>query len=110
MQGAEVSPELRKGLDAFRERILAGFNGQGMGRRSHESVLEVYKKDIDALSDFLGSKKYFMGDQVSSLDVSAYAMLRHCADQPQKWPGTGYLDSKGNLAEYLERMRKEYQV
>ena len=32
--GAEVTPEMRVGLDAFRERILAGFNGQGMGRRT----------------------------------------------------------------------------
>lgn len=29
--GAEVTPELRSALDQFRARILAGFNGQGMG-------------------------------------------------------------------------------
>ena len=37
VQGADVSPELRAALDAFRQRILDEFNGQGMGRRTSGS-------------------------------------------------------------------------
>ena len=48
---------MRAHLDKFRERILAGFNGQRMGRRDSECVLSFYEKDIDALSDFPGDKK-----------------------------------------------------
>ena len=108
VQGAEVGPELRAYLDKFRERILAGFTGQGMGRRDSECVLGFYKIDVDALADFLGDKKYFFGDRVRSIDAGFYAMLRHLVDQPQKWKGTGYVEGKKNLAAYLERMRKEY--
>src|SRR5437899_461501 len=32
VQGAEVTPEMRAGLDAFSARILVEFDGQGMGR------------------------------------------------------------------------------
>ena len=110
VQGAEVGPELRAFLDQFRERVLAGFNGQGMGRRDSECVLRFYKADIDALADFMGGNKYFFGNKPHTIDAAVYAILRHLVDQPQKWPGTGYVERKKNLAGYLERMRKEYGI
>lgn len=64
VQGAEVTKELRGFLDAFRSRVLDGFNGQGMGRRDSQYVLELYKEDVDAISDFMGEKKYFFDDKV----------------------------------------------
>lgn len=110
VQGAEVDPELRAALDAFRARILAGFTGQGMGRRESSVVLAFYKADIDAVADFLADKKYFLGDKVHTIDACAYAMLRHLADQPQKWAGSGYLEGKSNIMAYLERMRHEFNI
>ncbi|KAJ9602244.1 hypothetical protein H2200_013364 [Cladophialophora chaetospira] len=110
VQGAEVGPDLRKALDAFRVRILAGFAGQGMGRRDSGVVLEFYKVDIDAISDFLADKKYFLGDKVHTVDACAYSMLRHLVDQPQKWAGSGYVESKPNLVDYLKRMREEFAM
>ena len=110
VQGAEVGPELRAVLDAFRVRILAGFDGQGMGKRDSAVVLDFYKVDVDTVSDFLGGKKYFLGDKVHTIDACAYAMLRHLVDQPQKWPGTGYVESKPNLMAYLESMRQEFNM
>lgn len=110
VQGAEVTPELRAALDAFRERIVTEFNGQGMGRRPDDVVLDFYKADIDALSDYLGEKSYFLGDKVHSIDASVYSTLRHCADQPQQWGGTGYVQTKQNLVDYMDRIRKEYGV
>lgn len=110
VQGAEVTPEMRQGLDDFRARILAEFNGQGMGRRPEAVVFEFFKADIDALSDFLDDKTYFMGPQLRSIDASVYATLRQIADQPQQWMGTGYVQSKPNLVAYLARIRDEYKV
>lgn len=110
VSGAEVGPELRNALDAFRTRILAGFDGQGMGRRDSQVVLDFYKVDIDAVSTFLGDKKYFLGDKIHGIDACAYSMLRHLVDQPQKWDGTGYVEGKPNLMAYLERMRKEFDM
>lgn len=110
VQGAEVTPEVRAGLDAFRARVLTEFNGQGMGRRSAEVVAEFFRADIDALSDFLADKPYFMGDALRSVDASVYSTLRQIADQPQQWLGTGYVQSKPNLVAYLDRIRKEYDI
>lgn len=108
--GAEVSPELRAALDAFRERILFGFNGQGMGRRSSEVVQDFFRADMDALSDYLGDHKYFTGDQLRSLDASVYSTVKHIALQPHPWPGTGYVQTKPNLVAYLDRMQDEFGV
>lgn len=105
-----MTPELRKFLDAHRVRILQGSNGHGMGRRSHENVLQMYKVDVNAVADFLGSKPYFLGDEPHNVDAVAYAMLRHLTDQPQKWAGTGYVESKANVIAYLGRMRNRFDM
>jgi len=110
VQGAQVTPELRATLDAFRVRILAGFHGQGMGRRCSETVLDCFRTDIDGISNFLADKPYFLGDSLHAIDASVYAMLRHIADQPHQWPGSGYVKEKPNLATYLDRIRREYGV
>lgn len=110
VQGAEVSPELRGALDAFRTRILAGFEGQGMGRRDVDTVLDFYRTDIDALSDFLGDKKFLLGDKPRTVDAGIYAMLSHLVKQPQKWKGSGYVESKQNLVDYLDRFGKTFKI
>ena len=110
VQGAEVTPEMRQGLDGFRGRILTEFDGQGMGRRSAEVVVEFFRADIDALSDFLADKDFFLGDKLHSIDASVYSTLRHIADQPQQWLGSGYVQSKANLVDYMDRIRKQYDI
>jgi len=108
VQGAEVTKELREFIDAFRVRVLEGFRGQGMGRRDDAYVLDLYREDINAIADFLGEKKYFMGDQVRNIDAMVTGMLLHFTLQPQKWKGSGVVEGKKNLMDYLGRMQKEF--
>ena len=110
VQGAEVTPELREGLFAFRDRIVAEFDGQGMGRRPDDEVLAFLKADIDALSTFLGDKPYLMGESLRSVDASLYSTYRHITDSPWDWPGRDYAASKTNLVAYAERIRDEFKV
>lgn len=108
--GAEVGPELREALMAFRDRIVAEFDGQGMGRRPDDEVFAFLKADVDALSTFLGDKPYFMGDKLRSIDASVYSTLRHITDVPWDWPGRPYTQGKANLVEYTARLRDEFKV
>ncbi|MGF1468882.1 MAG: glutathione S-transferase family protein [Sandaracinaceae bacterium] len=110
VSGAEVGPELRAALDAFRGRIVAEFDGQGMGRRSDEEVFDVFKQDIDALSSFLGNKTWFMGDKPRSIDASVYSFIRHTADVPFEWPGKPYIRDKKNLTAYANRFHETYHI
>lgn len=110
VQGAEVGPELRAALMAFRDRIVAEFNGQGMGRRPDDEVLAFLKEDVDALSVFLGDKPYLMGDGLRSVDASVYSTVRHITDSPWDWPGRDYTRSKANLVAYTDRIRDEFKI
>lgn len=110
VQGAEVTPELRDALMAFRDRIVAEFDGQGMGRRPDDEVLAFLKADVDALSDYLGDKPYFTGDKLRSLDASVYSTIRHITDVPWDWPGRDHARGKANLVAYADRIRDEFKV
>lgn len=108
--GVEVTDEIRTALAPFRQRILDGFNGQGMGRRTSEDVQVFFRRDIDALSAYLGDKPYFTGDRLRSLDASVYSTVKHIANQPHPWPGTGYVQTKPNLVAYLDRIQEQFGV
>lgn len=43
-------------------------------------MLEVYKVDVNTVVDFIGNKRYFLGDNPHNVDAVAYAMLRHFTD------------------------------
>ncbi len=105
-----LDPAVQDFATAFRQRIVDGFNGQGMGRRTDEEVFEFFKDDVDAMSDFLADKDFLLGDQPTSYDAGFYSEVRHCMDQPQEWAGTGYVASKTNLVEYADRMREKYKI
>ena len=80
-----------------------------ISRALEVSVRTVYR-DIDALSDYLGDKTYFTGDRLRSLDASVYSTVKHIANQPHPWPGTGYVQTKPNLMAYLARIQEQFGV
>jgi len=108
--GGEVSAELRAGLDQFREMIKAQVDGQGMGRRSNEEVYELAKIDLQAISDFLGDKPYFLGDEPHAIDASLYSFLMHILYVPFESAGKDFGLSKKNLVDYCTRMHDRYGI
>jgi glutathione S-transferase len=111
--GAELSElpqEVQDALLAFREKIHDEHVKQGMGLRPHEDIVQCLKEDLDALSDFLGDKPYFMGDEVRSVDATIYSTFRHVADAPWDWAGRDYARGKANLVAYADRLREEFKV
>jgi len=110
--GAEVpkDSELRAGLDGFRTVIVGEFDGQGMGRRSVEEVWQLAREDLDAISDFLGDKPYFFGDEPRSIDAGVYGHLMHVLYVPFESEAKEYGLQKKNLVDYCTRMRDRYGV
>jgi len=106
--GAQVTPEIREALDDFRQLILSEFHGQGMGRRPAAEVLDAFKTDIDAISEFLGARSFFLGDEPHWIDASVYAHVGHCIHVPFDWAGRTYAAHKRNIVDYLERMRERF--
>lgn len=83
--------------------------GHGIGRHSVDEVWSIAQGDIEALSHFLGNKRYFMGDEPSEIDCSLFGMLslllvsmqgtRYEAFTKQHYP---------NLLSYFQRMKSTY--
>jgi len=96
-----VPPLARRGL-------IKQMLGHGMGRHSREEILGIGRRDITALADFLGDKRYFMGSQPCSLDATAYAFLANLicpsVDSALKQHALQY----PQLAAYCDRMRQQY--
>ena len=102
--GAAVDDPLRNMLEEFRRMILAEFDGQGMGRLPADKVYARAADDIDALSDFLGSKSFFMGDVPRTIDANVLSHLKHIVDSPFDFPTREHVRSKPNLMGYISRL------
>lgn len=82
---------------------------QGIGRHSDQEITDIGNRDLHALSDFLGNKRYFFGDQPTTLDAVAYGMLVQMIKLPVfSAPIIDRAKSYANLVEYTERFHHVY--
>ena len=92
----------------YRQRIQRQILGHGTGRHNAEEIFELGMQDIDALSACLGNKKYFLGDQPTTLDATAFGFLINTLGCPIESPLKEHGLSKNNLKNYVDRIRAEY--
>jgi glutathione S-transferase len=106
----DVPPGLRAFADDFRFRILNEFMNGGWGRMSSDVIYRRARADIDALSEFLGTKPFFMGDQPRWVDAPVLSILRHIVDTPFDFDTRHYAADKKNLVAYMGRMKDRYGI
>lgn len=92
----------------WRPKIKRQIYGHGIGRHQAEEIFTLGKQDIDALSANLGSKRYFLGDQPTTLDTSAFGHLINIISCPIESPLKEYSLSKNNLIDYVDRVQGEF--
>ncbi len=61
--------------DMIRKQVIKSLKGQGISRHSDEEVQHILRRSLQALTNMLGTKQYFSGDRLSSLDATAFAFL-----------------------------------
>ncbi|MBI1731583.1 MAG: glutathione S-transferase family protein [Gammaproteobacteria bacterium] len=98
---AVLPPIIRRG-------VAKSLREQGIGRHSPAEILEIARRDLRALSDFLGDKPYFFGTQVTTLDAVAYAFLAEAVVPPLKCELNDLATSFPNLVAFVERFRARY--
>ncbi|KAK7069366.1 hypothetical protein SK128_002949, partial [Halocaridina rubra] len=82
---------------------------QGIGRHTPQEIEEMGRKDLAALSTWLGDKPFFMGAAPTEVDCAIFGTLAQI-----QWnsPGSPYLqmfDSKfPNLAAYCMRVKEKF--
>jgi len=93
----------------FARRNARGqLHAQGLGRHSAEEILAIAKRDLDALSGYLGSREYFLGERLTTLDVVAYAFLAEALVPDVDAPLQKLVKSYDNLLRFVERIRARY--
>lgn len=95
-------------LMLIRPRIRRDMFGQGLGRHSQSELYELGCRDMSALSDFLGDKTYFFGDQPAGFDAVAHAFLANLLYVPFVSPVRDHLQSLNNLVAYCRRMHERF--
>lgn len=106
----DVPPPLRAFADDFRHRILTEFMQGGWGRMPADVIYQRARADIDALSNFLDGKQFFMGDAPRSIDASVLSILRHIIDTPFTFDTKDYAAGKKNLVDYMARMKQRFGI
>ncbi len=92
----------------YRILIRRQIRGHGIARHSNDEIFQLGRNDIDALSDFLSNKPYFMGKKPTSLDAAAYGFLVNTLVCPIESPVKEYALSKQNLVDFCQRISSEY--
>ena len=81
-------------------------HGQGIGRHTREQIYAMGKADLQALSDALGDKPFFLGDKPTSYDAAIYGTLHNLMQIPTGTPLTTFACSLPNLVAFCERVTK----
>lgn len=92
----------------YRYRIKAQIRGQGLSRLTPDEIFNLGNEDIEAISLFLGDKPYFMGNEPTTLDASAYGMLINTIGCPIESPVKDYALGKKNIVDYCTRMQSKF--
>ncbi|XP_076813696.1 failed axon connections homolog [Clavelina lepadiformis] len=93
----------------FRRVQQANLHGHGIGRHSDEEILQIGKRDLTALSNFLADKDFFMGSEPTLLDCTSFGLLEQIIEC---LPGSEYeqfiKEKLPNLVAYTERMKEKF--
>ena len=92
----------------WRQKIKQQIFGHGTGRHRPEEIFALGQHDIDALSAHLGNQPYFLGDQPTTLDASAFGLLINIIGCPIESPLKDFGLSKTNLVDYVARVGQEF--
>ena len=90
------------------KRVTKTLYMHGLGRHSDDEILEIAKRDLKALSDYLGDKEWFFGRGPTTLDVAAFAFASGLIIPPLKSRMTDAARSFTNLERFVQRVKSKY--
>lgn len=89
-------------------QLKRDLHGQGLGRHSVEQINEFARKDLESLSQLLGDKTYMLGEQLSSVDATVFAILCELLHSSLSTPLKAVAESYPNLVRYEQHMGKRF--
>ena len=83
-------------------------DAQGTARHAREEVYAMGRALVEASSELLGEKKFFLDDKPSKIDATAYAMLASVMAGPFDNPVKACALDRPNIVDYCSRIRSTY--
>lgn len=91
-----------------RKSVLKSLLAQGTGRHSRAEVSDLACQQLSAMSNFLTTKSFFLGEKPSSIDATVYSFLASILFPPFENPLREHALELTYLVDYCERMRNRY--
>ncbi len=91
-----------------RKGVAKSIKGQGLGRHSNEEITQVCKNSFEALTELLGEQKYFFGENPSSFDAAAFALLAQFILVDYANPVNELARTFKPLIDYCDRIQTEF--
>lgn len=92
-------------LALARRSVRNIIDAQGTGRHAREEVYAMGRTLVESISELLGDKKFFLGDEPTKIDATAYGMLASLTADPFDNPVKACALGRTNLVEYNARMK-----
>ncbi len=89
----------------IRKYVRAQLVQQGLGRHSHEEIGRMVTADIQALSDMLGDKPFFFGEQMHMADIVAFSIISNVLVPPYANAASQAAKALPNLVAHTARVR-----
>ena len=91
-----------------RKSTLKSLAGHGIGKHTQAEIYQIGCRDITALSDFLGSKPFFMGEKATSIDANVYGVMANILWAPIDSPLRDHARNLDNLRGYCDRIKARF--
>jgi glutathione S-transferase len=91
-----------------RRRLRSTLHGQGLGRHSPAEIVALATRSIEAISDYLGSKPFFMGDAPTGVDATMFAFVAGALCPLFDTPIRTAAGRRDNLKRYVARMTARF--
>jgi glutathione S-transferase len=92
----------------IRRQVRKTLHGQGLGRHSEAEITKLATRSIDAISDYLGSKPFFMGGEPTGVDATMFAFVAGALCPTFETPIRTAAERHGNLKSYVGRMTAHF--
>jgi glutathione S-transferase len=91
-----------------RRQVRKALRGQGTGRHSATEIVELGSRSLQAISDYLGGKLFFMGDEPAGVDATIFAFVISLMCPVFDSPLQQAAISHDNLRSYVGRMTARF--
>lgn len=89
----------------LRKRTKKALYLQGFGRHKREEMLQIAHKTLDAIATILAQNKYFLGNEITAIDATAFGFLANIVWLPYEDPLKTYVQQKhSNVLTYCDRI------